>query len=162
MITCTLFPGAVTDRTQGTLGRDIFAPSTGQIIVSRAVGAHALAMAAGLGWPSDPTDEEASRLMWSELLRLSVAADEFDPRVVPVGDHGLRWEGAFTPGRWVEVTLNGRAVLSWDTGTGRPSWWVGRMLSQMGLARVPRAEVQRAARAGLSPEEHGRLTALAV
>lgn len=166
--TCTLFPRTTTDRTLGTPGRDVFAKVTGRLTVPWAVATHALAMAAGLGRPVDPTDEQAARRMWSELRRLSVAEpdDEFVPYIVPAGDDGLRWEGSFTPGRHVEVIPLGRgrrkAILSWDTGTGCPSWWLGQVLDEVGLARVPRAEVKRAALAGLSPQEHGRLAAMSV
>lgn len=38
------------------------------------------------------------------------------------------WMGQFTPGRWVRWTpgpTGAPGLLEWDTGTGRPSGWIG-------------------------------------
>lgn len=47
---------------------------------------------------------------------------------------GWMWAGQFTAGRWVRVDIVGSpsnpkgARVRWDTGTGRPSWFIGRAL----------------------------------
>lgn len=71
------------------------------------------------------------------FTRYLVAED--DPDLGP----RLGWHGAFTAGRSVYVTLDplladGRATLQWDSGTGRPSRWIGRALDQAGLGHLCR------------------------
>lgn len=64
---------------------------------------------------------------------------ENDPDVGP----RFGWHGVFTSGRSVYVTLDplladGRATLQWDSGTGRPSRWIGRALDRAGLRHLCR------------------------
>lgn len=56
--------------------------------------------------------------------------------VVRVSDDGrsVTWRGVFTPGRWATLALcEDQLTLSWDSGTQRPSAWLGHALSQAGV-----------------------------
>ena len=91
-----------------------------------------------------------------------MAEEKFTRDVFHNGLNEFVWNGTWTPGRQVTVTIKGdRAVLTWITGTGKPSLRIGGALQSAGLARISRAEIK-VARPRLTPEHHGRLTAIAV
>lgn len=57
----------------------------------------------------------------------------------------MEWEGHWTPGRWVRLELfPGEAILSWDTGTGRPSRFLEGLfrkhLSKVWVEHLPEKE----------------------
>lgn len=53
---------------------------------------------------------------------------------VAMGGGARFWLGAFTPGRWLAVYPSGRGfTVQWNTGTGRPSTWIGSALQRAGV-----------------------------
>lgn len=50
----------------------------------------------------------------------------------------LRWGGVWTSGRWLAVADlgNGNAIVEWDTGTARPSRWLGGALEVSGVVTI--------------------------
>jgi hypothetical protein len=80
----------------------------------------------------------------------------------PDGQIVATWEGVFTPGRVARLTVepDGSATLAWDTGTDKPSRWIGCALEAAGVACFSRRAVA-AARVHLTPKQHGRLAARA-
>lgn len=86
-----------------------------------------------------------------DVVRDTVAnaeTDRFGHRVSlaehPDGTWTARWDGIFTPGRWVQVDVHGdKAVLTWDTGTGEPSGHIGSSLEDSTLARFSAADLDK-------------------
>ena len=78
------------------------------------------------------TPEEIEELTPSQLaLAVRETLDEavFEHRLVADPEETFRWDGVFTRGRWVELTKTGGGwTLRWETGTGRPSGYIGRCL----------------------------------
>jgi hypothetical protein len=110
-------------------------------------------------WCPDPAAEGVVEATRQEI---NLAANCTFPHLVSAEGDTLRWDGCFTPGRWVTLQIEGdRATLRWDSGTGRGSTWIGLALDEAGLARFRRQDIARLA--GLiSPDWHGRLAARAV
>jgi hypothetical protein len=166
--TCTIIPGRH-ERTRGEFG-DLLAVPVGRIEAPLADAIDVFACASGVcPIVADVRDPAIALAICQDEIDRVRAADfnqgtHLDVTAVLEGDRiVLTWNGCFTPGRRVAVSWqpgDDRAVLTWDTGTGAPSWWIGRALARCGLASVDRREIARHARR-LSPERHGRLIPLA-
>jgi hypothetical protein len=152
-ITCTVSDGARLHERSMTARGDFLALPQGEVTVSTEDAMRVLSEACDWG-QGELTERE-----FRELVRI-----ERDPKVDPdIRAEGpvLSWHGTFTPGRRVEVELRGsKSSLRWDTGTGKPSWFLGRALAHAGLARIDASELGKAS--GCSPEVQGRLAAAVV
>jgi len=166
--TCTIIPGRH-ERTRGEFG-DLLAVPVGHIEAPLADAIDVFACASGVcPIVADATDTALALAICRDAIAHARSQDfnqgaHLDVSVTWDGNRILlTWGGCFTPGRRVAVSWqpgDDRAVLTWDTGTGAPSWWIGRALARCGLASVDRREIARHARR-LSPERHGRLIPLA-
>lgn len=59
------------------------------------------------------------------------------PQLTFRGGLSVQWDGQVTHGRWVRLKAFGPNVeMSWDTGTGRPSVFIGRLLHEAGAVYV--------------------------
>ena len=119
------------------------APANGTITGDVFPLATAFLFASGWGWLRPHEDPIAE----IERCAREARESEFEWNVqvwrnVATGQIEARWDGVFTAGRWVELSIhpNGRAVLSWDSGTGESSAHIGRALkfvdSEAGTAPV--------------------------
>lgn len=131
----------------------IAATPTGSVACSPEQGITAVVMAAGF--------------LPGTFLGVALAAAELEEAENPgwgtrLTDTGgiVRWDGGFTRGRWMEYDRSA-GVLTWDTGTGHPSGWLGAALVGVGLARLSRRDLA-AWRGNLDPETAGAAAALAV
>lgn len=120
-------------------------------------------LVAAFAWAAQVALDDAREFGIRTAIAAVAADGSWAPSYERVGQYGVRWVGSFTQRRWMQLDLVGRDwVLTWNTGTDAPSWYLGRALLVGRLARVPRLQVAGLVRAGkLTPEDHGRLAALA-
>lgn len=88
---------------------------------------------------ADTVEDAWDKLAWAVEQSFEVHAADGNPDWAPDCRIGKTadlarvavWRGFFTHQRWVMVQLfPDRLVLSWDTGTGKSSWFLGPLLGE--------------------------------